>query len=105
MTALCITICITMVLTVCFTIFTTVNLESMNTVCQVIDSSHTVPVQVSSNQQHQDDELQCDFTWSDVQEVLRRKFFGLMKSLFDKTTHRRLPPPPTDAAAKLIWNI
>ena len=81
MTVLCITICIT----VCFTFFT----GSMNTVRQIIDSCHngTVPVQVFSNQQQQDDELQCDFTGSDVQEVRRRKFFGLVESLFDKTTH------------------
>ena len=100
MTVLCITICIT----VCFIIFT----GSMNTVHQIIDSCHngTVPVQVFCNQQQQDDDLQCDFTGSDVQEVRRRKFFGLMESLFDKTTHRRLPPPPIDARAKVcIWNL
>ena len=63
-----------MVLTVCFTIFT-VNLGSLYTVRQIIDSSHngTVPVQDSSNQQQQDDELRCDLTGSDVQEVRRRK--------------------------------
>ena len=85
-------------MTVCLTIFS-VNLESMNTVRQIIHSSHngTVPVQVSSNQQQQNDELQCDFTRSDVQEVRRRKFFVLMKSLFEQddsltaasSTHRR----------------
>ena len=86
----------------------TLKLESMNTVCQIIDSSHngTVPVQVFSNQQQQDGELQCDFAGSDVQEVRRRKFFGLMKSLSGKTTHRRLPPPPIDAGAKVcICNL
>ena len=94
-------------LTTMWMVIFTVKPELTNTTSQIIDSSHngTVPVQDSSNQQQQDDELQCDFTGSEVQEVRRRKFFGLMKSLFDKTTHRRLPPPPTDAGAKLIWNI
>ena len=98
------TVCLTIVWMVIFT----VKLESINTVAarQIIYSSHngTVSVQVSSNQQQQDDELRCDFTGSDLQEVCCRKFFGLMKSHFDKTTHRRLPPPPTDAS-ELIWNI
>ena len=86
MTAFFMTVCLTIVWMVIFT----VKLESMNTVRQIINSSHngTVPVQVYSNQQQQDDELQCDFTGSDVQEVRRRKFFGLVESLFDKTTHR-----------------
>ena len=66
--------CITVVMTVCLTILT-VNLVSMNTVRQIIDASNSVPVQVSSNQQQQDDELRCDFTGSDAQEVRRRKFF------------------------------
>ena len=48
---------------------------------------------------------ECDFTGSDLQEVSRSKYFGLMKSRFDKTTHRRLPPPLTNARANLIWNI
>ena len=98
------TVCLTIVWMIVFT----VKLESINTVTarQIIYSSHngTVPVQVSSNQQQQDDELLCEFTGSEVQEVRCSKFFGLMKSCFDETTHRRLLPPPTDAS-ELIWNI
>ena len=33
--------------------------------------------------EQQDDELQCDITGSDAQEMRSRKFFVLMKSLFD----------------------
>ena len=79
MAAFFIPVCLTIVWMVIFT----VKLESINTVAarQIIYSSHngTVPVQVSNNQQQQDDELRCDSTGSDVQEVrpLRRsKFFG-----------------------------
>ena len=36
----------------------------------------------------------------------RSKLFVLMKSLFDKTTHRQLQPPPTDAGTTMcIWNL
>ena len=77
MTAFFIPVCLTIVWMVIFT----VKLESINTGHQNFDSSHngTVSVQVSNNQQQQDDELRCDSTGSDVQEVrpLRRsKFFG-----------------------------
>ena len=67
MTALWITVCIILVCMVFFT----VNLQLINIARQIIDSSHngTVPVQVSRDQQQQDDELRCDFTGSDVQEV------------------------------------
>ena len=89
MTALFMTVCLTIVWMVIFT----ERLESINAVAarQIIYSSHngTVPAQVSSNQQQQNDELRCDFTGSDLQEVRSCKFFGLMKSLFDKKTHRR----------------
>ena len=105
MTAFFMTVCLTIVWMVIFT----VKLESINTGHQNFDSNHngTVSVQVSNNQQQQDDELRCDCTGCDVQEVrpLRSsKFFGLMKSLLDNTTHRRLPLPPTHAS-ELIWNI
>ena len=79
MTAFFMTVCLTIVWMVIFT----VKLESINTARQIIDSSHngTVSVQDSStgNQQQQNDELWCDCTGCDVQEVrpLRRsKFFG-----------------------------
>ena len=36
----------------------------------------------------------------------RHKFFGLIKSLFKKTTHQRLPPSPTDARTTVcIWKL
>ena len=74
MTAFLITACLTIVWMVMFFI----KLESINTTRQIIDSSHNgnVQVQVSSNQQQQDDEQRCGFTGSDVQEVRRRKFLA-----------------------------
>ena len=43
---------------------------------------------------------------STAQEVRRWSLLVLMKTLFDKKTHRRLPPPPTDAGTTVcIWKL
>ena len=56
----------------------TVNLESINMARQIFNSSHngTVPVQVSSNQQQQDDELRCDFTESKFRKCAVASFLA-----------------------------